>query len=139
MPENIRLERWEQEELFYKLFPHFRDDYDKWQDFQLLVYNIIERWKKIPLEKMEKKISSIYIHGESTFDLSLRMSTFFSFFKDKSEIIHISEILIEKIADKGDIIGMEREPLKKDSYKYGVIIVYEGECIAFKDKEKEEK
>lgn len=45
-PKKIKLNRVEQEQLFHKLFPEFKDDYEKWQDFQKLIYNIIRRWKK---------------------------------------------------------------------------------------------
>lgn len=43
MPPKKKLDRHEQDKLFRKLFPEMT--YTDWQDFQLLVYNIIRRWK----------------------------------------------------------------------------------------------
>lgn len=51
---NYKLNRQEQEELFYKLFPDCKDDYEKWQDFQLLIYNITRRWKSLEKFKGDK-------------------------------------------------------------------------------------
>lgn len=39
-----KLNRQEQEELYYELFPEDKDNFEKWQKFQLLIYNIIRRW-----------------------------------------------------------------------------------------------
>ena len=45
MPRKYKLDRQEQEELYHKLFPG--KDYEHWQDFQKLIYNIIRRWKGV--------------------------------------------------------------------------------------------
>ncbi|KKM17246.1 hypothetical protein LCGC14_1677640 [marine sediment metagenome] len=44
MKNPLKLDRNEQMRLFYDIFPDLEDDYEAWQDFQHLVYNIIKRW-----------------------------------------------------------------------------------------------